>query len=282
VTCTSTARAARLDRPAVLAALGCLFLLTAIPAPASAQLGNEAEEVAAEEAEEDTFLTIYGELNFPSRYAWRGLAWSNGLVLQPMLGVAAYGLDLWTAGNVPLTEKPNQGKFDEVDVGLTYTLEVPWFVLEATAQVWMYPNQEDAPTTGDLDVVLGVPIPLGESGGTLTVFTLQSIDIGSYPGAYYGEFGLRYGYDLSDYASLEASVLAGWASALFNETYIGPAITALSLVGASLSMTFYPLDFLYFRLHGQVTGLVDGELADAVDDPVIAAAGIAVGAEYGF
>jgi hypothetical protein len=134
----------------------------------------------------------------------------------------------------------------------------------------------------DLDVVLGVPIPLGEEGGTLTLFTLQSFDIGSYRGAYYAEFGVRYGYDLSDLASLEASVLAGWASALFNETYIGPAITALNLVGASLALTFYPLDFLYFRLHGQVSWLVDPELQDAVDDPVVAAAGIAVGAEYGF
>jgi len=183
---------------------------------------------------------------------------------------------------VPLTEPPNQGEFDEVDVGFTYTLDVPWFLLEATAQIWTYPNQEDAPTTIDLDVLLGVPIPLGEEGGTLTVFTLQSVDIGSYRGAYYGEFGVRYGYDLSDLASLEASVLAGWASALFNQTYIGPAITALNFVGASLALTFYPLDFLYFRLDGQVSGLVDAELTDAVDDPVIAVAGIAVGAEYGF
>ncbi len=260
----------------------CLLLSVVMPAAALAQRGEEAEEVAAEDVGNEPLVTIYGEANFPSRYAWRGLAWSKGLVFQPLLGVGAYGMDLWAACNLPLTEPPNEGQVDEVDVGFTYTLEVPWFLLEATAQVWTYPNQPDSPTTIDLDVVLGLPIPLGEEGGTLTPFTLQSVDVGSFRGAYYGEFGVRYAYDLNDFTSLEASVLAGWASALFNQTYIGPAISALNFVGASLALTFYPLDFLYFRLHGQLTGLVNSELKDAVDDPVVGVGGIAVGAEHGF
>jgi hypothetical protein len=292
-----TASGTTATRPgaALLRVLGASALLCVFPATGAAQEAEDAgasveadADVAAEEGadgaaeEAEAVVTIYGEVDFPSRYLWRGLAWSRGLVLQPTLGATAYGLDLWVGGNVPLTEAPSQGEFDEVDAGLGYSLEIPWFTLAATVQLWSYPNQEDSPLTGDLDVELGVPIPLGDAGGTLTIFTLQSVDIGSYAGAYYGEFGARYGYDLDDCAALEAAVLAGWASELFNETYIGPSINALNFVAASVGLTYYPLDFLYFRLHGQVSWLVDAELRDAVDEPVVAAGGIAVGAEYGF
>ncbi|MBI5487001.1 MAG: hypothetical protein HY905_06685 [Deltaproteobacteria bacterium] len=243
-------------------------LAVGVPAPAQAQ----ATGPVADGIEEESLVTYAAELDFVSRYAWRGLAWSEGAQLQPYAEVAAFGASLWAWTNLVLQHEAFEGRFNEVDAGLGYDYAWDWLEVSAGLQVWAYPYQDDSPTTGQADVAIYVPV------GPFSFYTRQTVDLGSYAGAWWGELGAEFAWETDAGPEVEAALLTGWASDKFNESYIGPAETTWNVVEAGFSVSF-PFRWLYVRAHAQCSYLLDADLRAAVDDPFLVVGGIALGTE---
>jgi len=251
-----------------------IFAAACVLAAVGSAGAQEAEEEAEAAAAEEEPLVAYAiDVDFVSRYVWRGLAWTAGTAMQPSVSVDSFGFSLWGWTNLVLQHEDYEGQFNEVDAGLSYTYAWDFLELSGGLQVWSYPYQADSPTTGQADVAIWVPL-----GELFYLYTDQTVDIGSYAGAYYGELGATFAYETEAGPLVEATVLTGWASDAFNDTYVGVAQTAWNVVQAGFAVTF-PLSYVYLRLHAQCSYLPDADLRAAVDDPFLAVGGIAVGTE---
>jgi len=243
------------------------FILLVPLASWGAQQGNGATE-------ESPKVTYGSEVDFNSQYVWRGIAYSDGAVMQPSVWVSAFDLTFSVWGNFVLNKEANQGEFNEVDLILSYTREWENITVEPTLQFYLYPNQEEAPATGELSLMLSYPV------GFIRLFTDQTLDIIRYGGSYFGEAGLSYEHEFRSNLLLEASVHLGWSSSKFNEVYLELPKAAFSVAEGGLSLTYSLKGSLYFRPHIGITTLVDGDLRDQVDNPTLLVGGLAVGLEF--
>ncbi len=265
---------------------GCLFLALVLTRPCFAQSEDQGESAPGleqsepseapdqgSEAEEKN-LTGGVEADVNNRYIWHGLASSRGAVLNPYAWVSAYGFTLAGWANYVLGQGPNQGQFNELDGYLTYAYEKDAFSLEAGYEHYYYIDWGDSPDTGMATLTLSYAIK------DFSVFTTQAVDVVEYGGAYLAEVGVGYAKDLDDNTSLESSLYVGFGSDKFNETYIGPDIGAVNLVGADVAFTYYPTKTIYLRPHAGWTSLLNDDLRDAVKQPDLLNIGVALG--WGF
>ncbi|HSE84271.1 MAG TPA: hypothetical protein VLB01_06965 [Thermodesulfobacteriota bacterium] len=214
------------------------------------------------------------EIDFNSRYVWRGIALSEGAVMQPSVWVSAFNFTFYIWGNFVLNDEPNQGEFNEVELILYYSRGWGNITFEPFIVYYVYPNQEDVPSTAEFTLSLYYSL------GSFNVFTSHTFDFVEYKGSYFGDAGLSYERQLSPSLTLEASGSLGWASSEFNSVNIGLSKNALNFAGANLSLTYYPNGFLYIRPHVELSAIVDGELRDQLEDPTILNAGVAIGLEF--
>jgi hypothetical protein len=231
------------------------------------------EETPDSQAENWVFA-YGGELDFNSRYVWRGIALSDGPVMQPSVWVSAFDLTLEIWGNFVFNDEPNQGEFNEINLILYYSREWKDITIEPSVIVYVYPNQEDAPATAEALLTLSYPI------GPINVFTDQIFDFVEYGGSYFGDAGLYYQHEFKPELLLDFSTSLGWASAEFNKVNIGLSKKALNVLGGGLSLTYYPKEFLYIRPHAELSSILDGDLRDELDDPTILNVGLAIGMEF--
>jgi hypothetical protein len=231
------------------------------------------DQPAAEEEEQFQPLTWGLESDYNPRYVWRGLAWTQGAVTQTSLWATAGGTtySIWANSNM---ESVDGRQTDEVDYAVSR--ECAWrnVTIEPMLQVYTYPHQQDAPSTAEADLKFSWPL------GPLTAFTTHTLDVHEYRGAYFGDVGLSWQRELGKHAEFETSVSLGWASAKFNETYIGPAKSALNVGSFDLSLTWHARGATYIRPHLGITRILNGELRDAVQDPSIVNLGLAIGTEF--
>lgn len=221
-----------------------------------------------------SLFTYGGELDFNSRYVWRGIALSEGTVMQPTVWVSAFDLTLEVWGNFVLNDEPNQGEFNEVNLIVYYSREWENITIEPAVIIYLYPNQEDAPVTAEGS------LKLSYSMGPIDVYTSHIFDFVEYGGSYFGDAGLSYEHEFNTELSLEASTSLGWASAEFNEVNIGVSKSALNVAGGDLHLTYYLKEHVYIRPHVELSAIVDADLRREVDDPTILNAGLAVGMEF--
>ena len=222
----------------------------------------------------DQIFNFGTEVDFNSRYVWRGIALSEGAVMQPSAWVSAFNFTFYIWGNFVLDDEPNQGEFNEVELILYYSRVWGNITFEPFVVYYVYPNQEDVPSTGEFTLSLYYPF------GPFNVFTSHTFDFVEYEGSYFGDAGLSYERQLSSTLTLGASGSFGWASSEFNSVNIGLHKRALNFVGGNLFLAYYPKEFLYIRPHMELSAIVDGELRDQLDDPTILNVGVAFGMEF--
>jgi hypothetical protein len=261
-----------------MAAGATLFALSGAAA-AAAQEAEDADADAAEvegveEADDGVGFLVGGEVELPSRYVWRGLAFSEGPALQPSVWVGAFGFTVSSWANLHLGEATAPDPTWEVDVGLRYAHDWEWLAVEGGFQLYTYPGIEDAPPTGELSAALSLPL------GPISLSTEHSVDLIEYPGAYFGELGLSLAHEPADGWSMEWSFALGWGSARFNEAYIGPATDALNVARGGVVVEWTPLELLYLRARLETTALLDAALREATGEPVLFVAALAVGSEW--
>jgi hypothetical protein len=219
-------------------------------------------------------LSFGAELDGNSRYVWRGLALSEGPVLQPSAWVSLAGFTLTPWANFAFREGDASAGFNELDFTLDYSRDVSNLTVNPSFSVYLYPNQTEAPPTGELALALSYPV------GPISLFTDHSVDLIATPGAYFGDAGLSFERDLAQNLTVEASAYAGWGSARFNEANFGVSRAALNVAGADLALTWSVCGVFYVRPHTALSVLLDRRLRDEVSSPLLITGGLAIGKEF--
>ena len=168
------------------------------------------------------------ELDLCSRYLWRGLTNSEGAVLQPSLwiGKRPFNFSIW--GNLVLNNEANQGQFNEFN----YTLQTEHSICDINLTVniyyYQYPNQEESPSTGEVELICAYEMSNFE-------FSLTNvIDVIEYPGAYFGSLGVIVPLKL-DFSEFYHEFGIGWSSAQFNDIYIELKQASLLVINYAIS-----------------------------------------------
>ena len=231
-----------------------------------------AQEVEADKVKPSQ-VTYGFETDFNSRYVFRGFVYSQGPVKQSTAWFAVSGFSFYAWGNFILSPEPQQGEFSEIDFGVSYKREWKKLIVEPAFDYYTYrtPAPAKDPPTGEASLKLTYPI------GPARVFTKQTFDIGRYRGAYFAEAGLAYEYPMSRKTTALTTVSFGWASAKFNETYVGVPKRAFNLVGAEVSVTYAPNHRFYLRPHFEFTRVADSQQRRRLDSPTIGNFGLALG-----
>jgi len=216
------------------------------------------------------------EIDYNSRYIWRGLPWSEGPVIQPSFWISAHNLTFSCWGNFVTGEEANRGQLNELDLVLTYEHEWHNISIEPSFEYYSYPNQDplDSPSTGQGILRLSLPI------GAFAAFTSHSFDMINYPGAYFGDIGLSYENRVSDKILLSISSFIGWGSFRFNDVYAGLGKDALNVAEGNISINFDLTDSIYLKPHIETSTLIDSDLRSAAANPVLTNAGISAGMEF--
>jgi hypothetical protein len=247
-----------------------LFVILIILVP----FNSFAEKNPEDSREENSGVTYGGEVDFNSRYVWRGIAFSEGVVMQPSawISISDFAFSIWS--NFVLDEEANQGQFNEIDLVFAYNWKWNKITIEPALQFYLYPNQEDAPTTGEVYITLSYAV------GPIQVITSHNFDIVEYEGSYFGDVGISYEREFHSKWSLEASWGLGWGSSTFNEVNLGLSESALEMINGSLSLSYHPVSSFYFRPHIEFSRILDENLRSQVDDPTIISGGLAFGMEF--
>ncbi|MFB3895539.1 MAG: hypothetical protein ACE14V_04465 [bacterium] len=217
----------------------------------------------------------YGaEVDFTSRYIWRGMPFSEGAVMQTSVWVSAADFTLTLWNNFVLHHEPNHGQVNEFDLTLGYGKEWDNISIEPSLNYYWYPNQEEAPSTGECIVKIAYTI------NELELYTTHNIDIKEYPGAYFGDVGLGYSHDLNPNLTFDGQISLGWGSSKFNDTYIGISKSALNVAQCDFAVTFHLENGIYFRPHIALSTILDHELREQFDDSTMVYGGMAIGKEF--
>jgi hypothetical protein len=233
--------------------------------------GENAERLIPAESGEDFGFGV--EADFVSQYVWRGIALSEGPVLQPSMWFSFYGATLSVWGNFVLNDEANQGQLNEVDFNLGYVYQYKNFFVGSLFLFYLYPHQE-AEATGEGSIILGFQM------GPFKIFTAQLIDMIASPGAYFGLAGGSFEEELHPKLSLKTSVGMGWANGKFNEVYFEVPLAKANVFVWNLDLSWYVHDPLYLRPHMKLTTLLSSDLRDSVEEATILSGGLALGVEF--
>ena len=202
-----------------------------------------------------TYLGASLDLN--SLYIWRGLAWSQGAVLQPSAWTSFMGYNLTVWANYPLVDESGGKGFDEIDFTIQGTSPRRAINIIPGLNVFTYPRSgEENPWTAELTLAFYIPI------GPAWFYQENSLDVVAYSGAYYAEFGLEMGNDLSEKVGWEASVSVSYASPDFNQAYADVAQGGLTAIGLHFGGELRILPGLALRPHTEICYLLQDYMRD--------------------
>ena len=145
--------------------------------PSSIRVEAGAETPAQLTDKESTF-TYGAEIDFNSRYVWRGLLLDDGPVWQPSAWISAFGFTLTAWSNVAMTDASGVAGLNSS--GLTMTYNRDWEKLRLEAVLDAYTGQQapdiEAQNTMESSLKLSYPV------GPLRIFTTHAFDVLAYRG----------------------------------------------------------------------------------------------------
>jgi hypothetical protein len=220
----------------------------------------------------DTFS--YGaEMDFNSDNVWRGILLDNGPVWQPSAWISASGFTLAAWSNLAMSSASGGAGLKTAGMILTY--ERDWEKLKIEAALDAYTGQQslefESRNTMEGSLKLSYP------AGPLRIFTTHAFDVWAYRGSYFGEGGLEYERRIAESAEFKISIRSGWASAKFNDVYIGVAKSAFNFIGAEGSLTYHLGRRMYIRPHIEFSSITDRRLREQLAPANIVKFGLAFG-----
>jgi len=229
-----------------------------------------------EETEIDQELSYGAETDFNSKFVWRGIVLSDKPVIQPTAWISYAGFtflaeDNELVGNVlPRVHEHNSY------VSLFYRHIWKKLLVEPMLAGFLErppPGLYD-PKTAEFSVRLSYPV------GPFRAFTENAFDVVAYPGSYFGEAGMLCGKRLSSKATIAFTGHVGWASAEFNQAYIGVHTAAFNYVGLDGAATYYLKPYLYVRPHFEISDVTERQLRALLPHPAAISVGFAVGLDF--
>jgi hypothetical protein len=263
---------------------------SSIPAEAAA-------ETPAQVTDKESTFTYGAEMDFNSRYVWRGLLLDDGPVGQPSAWISAFGFTFTAWGNVAMTSASG-GAFEPLPPpppppqsnasmtsaaggaglnsgGLILTYDRDWkkLKIETELDAYMGRMSSDIENRNTMEGSLKLSYP----AGPLRIFTTHAFDLLAYRGAYFGAAGLEYERQITKNTEFRISGSSGWASAKFNDVYIGVNKSAFNLAGVEGSLTYYLGKHMYFRPHIEFSSITDRLLREQLAPANIVNFGLAFG-----
>jgi hypothetical protein len=220
-------------------------------------------ETPAQLTDKESTFTYGAEMDFNSRYVWRGLLLDDGPVGQPSAWISAFGFTLTAWSNVAMTDASGVAGLNSGGFILAYDRDWEKLRLEAALDAYMGRMSSDIESRNTMEGSLKLSYP----AGPLRIFTTHAFDVLAYRGSYFGEAGLEYAKQITKSTEFTISARSGWASAKFNDVYIGVNKSAFNFVGVEGSLTYYLGRRMYFRPHVEFSSITDrmlrGQLAPA-------------------
>jgi hypothetical protein len=246
--------------------------------PPSAGVPSDAPSASGErgrnavDAEHLANFTIGAEVDVASRFIWRGLALSNGPIVEPAAWVSAYGFSaiVWTT--LLLTDEPPHRRVRSVLPSLSYTYSWDRFRLEPGVMVYWMGDDIAPRVTAELYAIAEVTF------GDFRLANENYVDVKEYSGGYFGSIGPKYEKSIDRWA-FKAGVDVALATNNFNEGYFGVDSTELNLAEAQGEVRWDFTDNLYVTVHGEGSVLLASNLWRSVRDPALVSVGTAFGAE---
>src|SRR5215470_5973396 len=190
-------------------------------------------ETPAQLPEKRSTFTYGAEMDFNSGYVWRGLLLEEGRVGQPSAWISASGFTLTAYSNVAMTSASGGAGLKATGLTLTYDRDWEKLKLETALDAYMGQQSPDFESRNTMEGSLKLSYPVGP----LRIFTTHAFDVLAYRGSYFGEAGLEYERPVRKNTELTVSFRSGWASAKFNDVYIGDDKSAFNYVGVEGSLT---------------------------------------------
>lgn len=180
------------------------------------------------------------------QYLWRGISYNRGLIAQPSAWLSRGDFTLSAWCNITLHDFDKAVKQHEVDLTAQCDLSFGDLVVTPSINIYFYPNQTRAPTTGELAF-----------GGSYFLeswefFTNQFVDFIEYRGAYYGEIGFGYSFPVKATNTLSAGLNLGWASGKFNAAYNGISQSTLSSLALNCRYNFKLTESVSVQPHAEL------------------------------
>lgn len=201
-------------------------------------------------------FTVSADAPVMSAYVWRGQVVEDKVVLQPNATADWKGLSL----NYWENYSTDQDDWTEQDITLSYTYGL------LTAGIVNYHYR-----VGDVDdtqeAFVGLAYEESYIQPTLTVYR----DLGDADG-FYGNLELAHAFCLCDAgedAFLNVSASVGMADSSYNEFYFGVDDNALNDANLTLSIEDKLTEHITLTPMIQYTWLLDGDIADTVEDEEI-------------
>lgn len=219
----------------------------------------------------------YGlEVAFRSGHADRGFLISDRAVVQPVTWIGWSGAELSLWGSVPLTPNTDGSRPNIAEFELTRTHR--WGKLKLAPSLRLY-YYHDA-LSRDRDHSLEGWLKLSLDLGLCRLFTTPSIDVLTYPGAFFMDSGVESEGHVASWLVLGGSLRAGWASSRFNDEYAGVPKSTLDRVSAESWLAAYVMPKLYIAPHLEYNATVDSDLRAQLNQPNYLLVRVAVGGEF--
>jgi len=228
-----------------------------------------ARAMSAEAEPDRAGRSVTAEVDVVSRYVWRTLAYSDGVVVQPSATLVAGHAELSVWANVDPSLLGSE-RLTEVDYSAAWGLDLG--LLEATPSVvfYTYPQVGGA-STGELQLELR----RGMADGWSAVVRYAT-DVFDYPGASFTTFGLDREWTFTSGGSLALTAQTGRGSRRFSDAYL-PGSPAMSVAGVGASWTVPVGRGWSVRPHVDWLEVVDAEARDLLPAHTPLTLGIALG-----
>jgi len=230
-------------------------------------------ETSAQLPEKQSTFTYGAEMDFNSGYVWRGLLLEEGRVGQPSAWISAFGFTLTAWSNVAMTNTSGGAGLRSGGLTLTYNHDWEKLKIETALDAYMGRQSSDFESRNTMESSLKLSYPVGP----LRIFTTHAFDVLAYRGSYFGDAGVEYVRPVTKNTELTISARSGWASAKFNDVYIGVNKSAFNFVGVEGSLTYYLGSRMYFRPHIEFSSITDGRLRNQLAPANIVNFGLAFG-----
>ena len=214
------------------------------------------------------------ELDVNSRFLYRGLALSEGPVVQPSVWAKRWGFTGAVVANVLLNDEPPLRRVTHVTPALTWAHTWGALTVEPGVLYYYSSNTGDGPQT-TAEVALDVAYAVGDG---FRIALTNHVDVRTIAGAYYATLGPEYEYADEDAGwTIRTGLGLAFANAKLNEEYFGVARSAFDLVEARLAVQHDLSDVFYFVLHTEATLLLPSSLRSQVVAATLVNGGAALG-----
>ena len=224
-------------------------------------------------AAESKAIAWSGEVDVPSRYVWRGIAFSRGVVVNPSLTAAWKGLSLNAWANLD-RDAARPRTLNELDWTLAWGGSFAGLDLKPSAMLYTYPGAADANTV-ELQVQVGHAL-----AGPFSTFASQGVDVKAQHGAAYSSLGVGFELPERHRVTWSGSLQYGRGSSRFAAAYADPSLDGLDVMSAGCTASLSIGGGFSLRPHLELYRVPDRRVRDGITGPTPLVAGIALDGEF--